>query len=465
MSNKKTFRKYAVSTMAAATAASAIVPAAVSADTGKTFPDVNPGDAHYDAIMALTEEGVIKGFEDGTFGKWEPVTRAQVAAMLTKQLELEVPGDLEAALKDYKDISPDHRYAEEIAAVTAAGVFKGNTNDNFNAYDPISRQQMATVLVKGLDLNQYVEGDDVNINLDKVSVDHKDSVQTLANLGITNQLGDEGDNNFEGYNDISRAAFATFLYKANNVTEEEEEDVAPEVANVEALNAKQIKVEFNQAVGTNSTDADNYLVKTLNTDEDNNVSAVSKVDGKTVILTLEDAYRVATDVSVTIEDVYVAGSIKETVPKFSTVVTVHDTEDPEIVSVVPAATNTDSTESVTVHLSEPIKEGATFRINNETVEAALLGDSETVYEITGQDLAVDQTHTLEILNATDYADHKVASLTQDFTVEKDTEVAQGDVEGVQDNKVLVKFDKPINGESLEENVNLFTYDAATGEYF
>src|SRR5699024_2539080 len=106
-----------------------------------------------------------------------------------------------------------------------------------------------------------------------------------------------------------------------------------------------------------------------------------------------------------------------------------------------------------------------FRINNETVEAALLGDSETVYEITGQDLAVDQTHTLEILNATDYADHKVASLTQDFTVEKDTEVAQGDVEGVQDNKVLVKFDKSINGESLEENVNLFTYDAATGEYF
>src|SRR5699024_4186997 len=150
---------------------------------------------------------------------------------------------------------------------------------------------------------------------------------------------------------------------------------------------------------------------------------------------------------------------------FSTVVTVHDTEDPEIVSVVPAATNTDSTESVTVHLSEPIKEGATFRINNETVEAALLGDSETVYEITGQDLAVDQTHTLEILNATDYADHKVASLTQDFTVEKDTEVAQGDVEGVQDNKVLVKFDKPINGDSLKENLNLFTYDAATDDYF
>src|SRR5699024_4879923 len=238
-------------------------------------------------------------------------------------------------------------------------------------------------------------------------------------------------------------AFATFLYKANNVTEEEEEDVAPEVANVEALNAKQIKVEFNQAVGTNSDDADNYLVKTLN-DEENEVKVVSNVDEKTVILTLEDAYRVATDVSVTVEDIYVAGSIKETVPKFSTVITVHDTEDPEIVSVIPAATNTDSTESVTVVLSEPIQgedeegNGApTFRINNETVTATpTTGDvgTATAYKISDQDLAVGQTHTLEILNATDYADHKVPSLTQDFTVEKDTEVAQGDVEGVQDNK-------------------------------
>src|SRR5699024_2649140 len=149
---------------------------------------------------------------------------------------------------------------------------------------------------------------------------------------------------------------------------------------------------------------------------------------KTVILTLEDAYRVATDVSVTVEDVYVAGSIKETVPKFSTVITVHDTEDPEIVSVVPATTNTDSTESVTVHLSEPIKGGddaLTFRINNETVDAELTGTSETAYKISGQDVAVGETHTLEILNAVDYADHKVPSLTQDFTVEKDTEFAQG----------------------------------------
>src|SRR5699024_4348071 len=157
--------------------------------------------------------------------------------------------------------------------------------------------------------------------------------------------------------------------------------------------------------------------------------------------------------------------IKETVPKFSTVITVHDTEDPEIVSVVPAATNTDSTASVTVNLSEPIQDGATFRINNETVDAELTGTSETAYKISGQDLAVGQTHTLEILNATDYADHKVPSLTQDFTVEKDTEVAQGDVEGVQDNKVLVKFDKPVRESSVNDYVNLFTYDAASDDFF
>src|SRR5699024_1172328 len=64
----------------------------------------------------------------------------------------------------------------------------------------------------------------------------------------------------------------------------------------------------------------------------------------------------------------------------------------------------------------------------------------------------------------DYAENKVQSLTESFTVEKDAEVANGTLTGVQDNKVLVKFDKPVVAESLD-NVRFFTYDAASDEYF
>src|SRR5699024_3201963 len=131
-------------------------------------------------------------------------------------------------------------------------------------------------------------------------------------------------------------------------------------------------------------------------------------------------------------------------------------------SVDPRATNTDSTNEVVVILSEPIQDEATFRINNETVEVSPAGP--TSYIISDLDLAVGADHELEILNAVDYAENKVQSLTESFTVEKDAEVENGDLTGVQDNKVLVKFDKPVVAEALD-NVRFFTYDAASDEYF
>lgn len=249
MSNNKTFRKYAVTTMAAATAATAVVPAAVSADTQTNFADVSEDNVHRDAILTLANSGVITGYEDGTFRPYENVTRSQVAVMLSKHLGLEVPSNLEAALADYNDVDEDHRYAEEIAAVTNAEVFYGNTNGEFTPYDNITRQQMATVLVHAFNLDELNEGkDDVEIDLSKVSADHKQNVQILANLGITNQVGDTADNNFEGYSDISRAQFASFLHLTDQVVEEETEEVVEGIESVSAINDTTVEVTFGEAI-------------------------------------------------------------------------------------------------------------------------------------------------------------------------------------------------------------------------
>jgi len=235
MSNKKTFRKYAVTTMAAATAAATVVPAAVSADTQAGFPDVSPDSDHYDAIMKLVESGAISGYEDGTFGPHDSIYRGQVAVILAKQLDLDVPEDIASVLEVYSDVDETHRYAEEIAAVTEANIFTGK-DGKFDPYGDISRQQMATVLVKGLNLEDYNTDEDVEVNLDKVSDDHKDNVQILANLDITVQ------SYFDGYSDLSRGQFATFLVKSLEVVS----SVDVEVESVSAINAKTLEVTFNK---------------------------------------------------------------------------------------------------------------------------------------------------------------------------------------------------------------------------
>src|SRR5699024_727207 len=88
-------------------------------------------------------------------------------------------------------------------------------NDNFNPTDHITRQQMASVLVKALGLEKLDEGKDVEINLSDVSPSHKENVQILANLGLTNQLND-----FRAYEPISRASVATLVNETQYLNKE-----------------------------------------------------------------------------------------------------------------------------------------------------------------------------------------------------------------------------------------------------
>lgn len=189
---------------------------AVSAETDKWegYSDVSEDNAHYEAIKELTEQGVFKGNEFGEFEPWKDLTRQQMAVVLSKVTDFDKPENIAKTLETYKDINSESRYAEEIATLTEAGVFKGDENGNFNPYDNITRQQMASVIVLAMDLesiNEKKVDEDVDVNLDNVSDSHKKRVQIVANLEITNQVED-----FRAYENISRAAVATFVHKAQS---------------------------------------------------------------------------------------------------------------------------------------------------------------------------------------------------------------------------------------------------------
>src|SRR5680860_893343 len=60
------------------------------AAVGGPFPDVPATHWAYSNIMKLAGQGVILGYEDGTFGPEDNITRAQAAAMMDR-LEAVVP--------------------------------------------------------------------------------------------------------------------------------------------------------------------------------------------------------------------------------------------------------------------------------------------------------------------------------------------------------------------------------------
>ncbi|MBO8156681.1 MAG: S-layer homology domain-containing protein [Bacillaceae bacterium] len=207
MYQPKSYRKFVAATLSAAAVTAAVAPA-VSADS-HSFTDVQEGDAHYEAIMDLSAKGVIQGYEDGSFGVNDPLQRRHAAVLFAKALELDAPENLDDVLAGLEDVTADSLYAEQIAAVVNAEIFKGSAG-SFMPSDDLTREQMATVLVKAFGLTDT--GEELDINLDNVSPSHKDNVKILAQHGITNQLDD-----FRPSEAVTRGQFATFLWKAMNV--------------------------------------------------------------------------------------------------------------------------------------------------------------------------------------------------------------------------------------------------------
>jgi len=56
-------------------------------ETGKYFTDVADGVWYAEAVNKMYEEGLIKGYGDGTFKPDEPVTRAEMAVLISRIIE------------------------------------------------------------------------------------------------------------------------------------------------------------------------------------------------------------------------------------------------------------------------------------------------------------------------------------------------------------------------------------------
>jgi len=53
-------------------------------DSGIPFPDVTAGMWSCGYIKRLKELGIASGYEDGSYGPWDAVTRAQMAVFLSR---------------------------------------------------------------------------------------------------------------------------------------------------------------------------------------------------------------------------------------------------------------------------------------------------------------------------------------------------------------------------------------------
>ncbi|MFD2334511.1 S-layer homology domain-containing protein [Cohnella sp. GCM10020058] len=92
-------------------------------------------------------EAYVKGYADGTFRPERTITRAEIAAILSRTVTLPAA----AADIAYGDVAGGYWAKNEISSVTTMGLMKGYADGTFGAEKPITRAELASLAAKLMD--------------------------------------------------------------------------------------------------------------------------------------------------------------------------------------------------------------------------------------------------------------------------------------------------------------------------
>lgn len=166
------------------------------------FCDID-GSVHERAILSLHERGIVAGCEESRYCPREPVRRDHMAAFMARALELEPESG--TAQPRFDDVD-GNEHEEHINALADHGIVKGEEGA-FLPAEPISRDQMAAFLARGLEL-EPTRGDHFD---DIEGSVHEDAINAIADAGVTKGYGDR---TFGPRNNVARAQIASFLARA-----------------------------------------------------------------------------------------------------------------------------------------------------------------------------------------------------------------------------------------------------------
>jgi len=176
-----------------------------------SFEDISSSYAQSE-IRSLANKLLINGTTDTTFSPKQNVTRAEFAALITRALGL-TPG----TAAPFSDIPAGSWYSGDVAAAYEAGLITGRNNDKFDPQANISRQEIAVVLGKAVDLLQIKTATDGPARTPYHDTSSfagyaKDSIEKVSAAGIINGATIKGSSYFQPNAPTTREASAKVLH-------------------------------------------------------------------------------------------------------------------------------------------------------------------------------------------------------------------------------------------------------------
>jgi hypothetical protein len=127
----------------------------VDSGSSSAFSDIPEGHKYFDAITYLASEGVVAGYPDGTFKSHKTVSRVEAVKFILEGLKQTVDeGDL-----PFSDVSSAEWYSSYLYTAYSNGVVNGYEDGTFKPASTVNRAEFFKILFNGMgvDVNLDVE--------------------------------------------------------------------------------------------------------------------------------------------------------------------------------------------------------------------------------------------------------------------------------------------------------------------
>lgn len=176
------------------------------ASTSTIYSDVKTTDWYAEAVLKLTEKGIVSGDGTGNFNPQDKVTREQFLKMIIEAADIATDN----AENTFADVNSDAWYANYVLTAKKLGIVNGISEMEFGIGSPISRQDMAVFIerlinIKNFEVVKYEVEDFADAS--NVSDYAADAVANMKAIGLI-----QGYNNMYNPKDnLTRAEAATVI--------------------------------------------------------------------------------------------------------------------------------------------------------------------------------------------------------------------------------------------------------------
>ncbi len=171
------------------------------------FNDLSEAAWATEAILALSEKGIVAGDGNGSFNPNDSVTREQFVKMLVLAAGIEVnPAD-----NIFADVNSSEWYAQYVLSAYKDGIVLGVSDTEFGIGSLIKRQDMAVMAYRTLKGKDLADVRELNSFADSAEISDY-AVEAVNKLYTSGVISGMGDNNFNPGGTATRAESAMIIY-------------------------------------------------------------------------------------------------------------------------------------------------------------------------------------------------------------------------------------------------------------